>query len=55
MGLSRSVQELIGLIELRRTRWVGKVARIGGQTRSYRDFVGGPYVMRPLGRARHRW
>jgi len=36
-------------------RWAGHVAHSVYRIRVYRDWVGRPEGMRPLGRPRHRW
>ena len=36
-------------------RWVGHVARMGEERRTYRVLVGKPEGKRPLGRPRCRW
>jgi hypothetical protein len=46
---------IIRMINLRRMRWTGNVARIGENRNAYRIFVGKPEGKRPLGRPRRRW
>jgi hypothetical protein len=43
------------MIESRRMRWAGHVARIGELRNACRIFVGKPEWKRPLGRPRRRW
>jgi hypothetical protein len=43
------------MIESRRMRWAGHVARMGEKRNSYRILVGKPEGKRPLGRPRRRW
>ena len=43
------------VIKSRRMRWVGHVARMGGERGAYRVLVGKPEGKRPLGRPRRRW
>jgi hypothetical protein len=43
------------MIESRRMRWVGHVARMGAAWNSYRISVGKPEGKRPLGRPRRKW
>jgi hypothetical protein len=46
------------MIESRRMRWAGHVARMGGggeNRNAYRTLVGKPEGKRPLGRPRRRW
>jgi hypothetical protein len=43
------------MIEPRRMRWAGHVARIEEKRNAYRILVGKPEEKRPLGRPRHRW
>jgi hypothetical protein len=50
-----SSPNIVGVIESRRMRWAGHVARMGKGTRVYRVLVGRPEVRRPLGRPRLRW
>jgi hypothetical protein len=50
-----SSPSIIGLIKLRRMRWVGHVARMGKKQNAYRLLVGRPEGKRPLGRPRRRW
>ena len=41
---------IVRVIKLRRMRWVGHVAHMGGE-----GFGGEPEGKRPLGRPKHRW
>ena len=50
-----STPDVILVINSRRMRWVGHVARIGERRGSYRVLVGKPEGKRPLGRPRRRW
>jgi hypothetical protein len=43
------------VINSRRMRWAGHVARLGEGRGAYRILVGRPEGRRPLGRPRHRW
>jgi hypothetical protein len=43
------------MIESRRMRWAGLVARIGATRNACRILVGKPEEKRPLGRPRRRW
>jgi hypothetical protein len=43
------------VIESRRMRWAGDVARMGEKRNAYRILVGKPEGKRPLGRARRKW
>jgi hypothetical protein len=43
------------MIESRRMRWVGHVARMVAKRNSYRLLVGKPEGKRPLGRPRRKW
>ena len=43
------------MINSRRMRWAGHVARRGERIGVYRVLVGKPEGKRPLGRPRHRW
>jgi hypothetical protein len=43
------------VIQLRRMRWAGHVARMGERRSVYRVLVGRPEDKRPLGRPRRRW
>jgi hypothetical protein len=42
-------------MKLRRMRWAGHVARMGGNRNVYMLLVGKPEGKRPLGRPRRRW
>jgi hypothetical protein len=46
---------IIRIINSRRMRWAGYVARIGEKRNVYRLLVGKPEGKRPLGRPRRRW
>jgi hypothetical protein len=46
---------IIRIINSRRMRWVGHVARMGEKRNVYRLLVGKPEGKRPLGRQRCRW
>jgi hypothetical protein len=50
-----SSPNIVGVIKLRRMRWVGHVARMGEGRGVYRVLVGRPEGKRPLGRPRRRW
>jgi hypothetical protein len=50
-----SLPSIIRIIESRRMRWVGHVARMGEKRNMYRLLVGKPEGKRPLGRPRCRW
>ena len=43
------------VIESRRRRWAGHVARMGERRGLYRVLVGKPEGKKPLGRPRRRW
>jgi hypothetical protein len=43
------------IINPRRMRWAGHVARMGEKRNAYRLLVGKPEGRRPLGRPRRRW
>jgi hypothetical protein len=43
------------VIKSRRMKWTWYVARMGVRIGVYRDLVGRPEGMRPLGRPRRRW
>ena len=43
------------VIKSRRMRWAWHVARMGVRIGAYRDLVGRPEGMRPLGKPRRRW
>jgi hypothetical protein len=43
------------MIESRKMRWAGHVARIGEKRNAYGILVGKPKGKRPLGRPRDRW
>jgi hypothetical protein len=46
---------IIRIIESKRMRWVGYVARMGAKRNAYKILVGKPEVKRSLGRPRRRW
>jgi hypothetical protein len=46
---------IIRIINSRRMRWAGHVARMGEKRNAYRILVGMPEGKRPLGRPRRRW
>jgi hypothetical protein len=50
-----SSPNILRVIKSRRTRWAGRVARMGKKRGAYRILVGGTERRRPLGRPRHRW
>ena len=50
-----SSPNIVGVIESRRMRWAGHVARMGEERGVYRVLVGKPEGKRPLGRPRRRW
>jgi hypothetical protein len=50
-----SSPSIVGIIKLRRMRWMRLVARIGEKRNAYRILVGKPEGKRPLGRPRRRW
>jgi hypothetical protein len=50
-----SLSSIIRIIESRRMRWAGHVARIGEKRNVYRLLVGKPEGKSLLGRPRHRW
>jgi hypothetical protein len=50
-----SSPNIIRMIESRRMRWAGHVARMGETRNAYRIFVRKPEGKRPLGRPRRRW
>jgi hypothetical protein len=50
-----SSPSIIRVIEARRMRWAGYVARMGVVRGAYNILVGRPEGRRPLGRPRHRW
>jgi hypothetical protein len=43
------------MINSRRMRWTGRVARMGEERNAYRILVGKQERKSPLGRPRHRW
>ena len=50
-----SSPNVVRVIKSRRMRWVGHVARMGGEKSVYRVLMGRPECKRPLGRPRRRW
>jgi hypothetical protein len=50
-----SSPNIVRVIQSRRMRWAGHVARMGEGRGVYRILVGRPEGKRPLGRPRHRW
>jgi hypothetical protein len=50
-----SSPSIIRMIEARRMRWAGHVARMGEKRNAYSILVGKPEGKRPLGRPRRRW
>jgi hypothetical protein len=50
-----SSPSIIRMIESRRMRWAGHVARIGARMNACRILMGKPEGKRPLGRPRCRW
>ena len=50
-----SSPNIVRVINLRRMRWAGHVARMGEERGVYRVLVGKPEGRRPLGRPRRRW
>jgi hypothetical protein len=46
---------IVRVINLRRMRWAGHVARMGERIGLYRVLVGKPEGKRPLGRPKRRW
>ena len=50
-----SSSNIIRNLKSRRLRWAGHVARVEQSRNAYRDLVGEPERMRPLGRPRRRW
>jgi hypothetical protein len=50
-----SSPSIIRIIQSRRMRWAGHVARMGEKRNAYRLLVGKPEGKRPLGRPRRRW
>ncbi|KAJ4449379.1 hypothetical protein ANN_00778 [Periplaneta americana] len=47
--------DIIRNIKSRRSKWAGRVARMGESRNAYRVLVGRPEGKRPLGRPRRRW
>jgi hypothetical protein len=50
-----SSASIIRIINSRRMRWAGHVARMGAKSNAYRLLVGKPEEKRPLERPRRRW
>jgi hypothetical protein len=50
-----SSRSIIRIINWRRMRWAGHMARMGEKRNVYRVLLGKPEGNRPLGRPRHRW
>jgi hypothetical protein len=50
-----SSPRIIRIIESRRMRWAGHVARMGEKRTAYRIVVGKPEGKKPLGRPKRRW
>ena len=50
-----SSSNIVRVIESRRMRWAGHVARMGEKREVYRVLVGKTEGKRPLGRPRRRW
>jgi hypothetical protein len=50
-----SSPNIIRMINSRRMRWAGNVARMGKKRNTYRTLVGNPEGNRPLGRPIRRW
>ena len=50
-----SSRNIVRVIESRRMRWEGHVARMGARRGVYRVFVGKPEGKSPIGRPRRRW
>jgi hypothetical protein len=50
-----SFPNIVRVVESRKMRWAGHVARMGEGRGAYRVLVGRPEGKRPLGRPRHRW
>jgi hypothetical protein len=50
-----SSPSIVRIIDSRRMRWMGHVARMGEKRNVYRLLVGKPEGKKPLGRPRHRW
>jgi hypothetical protein len=46
---------VIRVVKSRRMKWAWHMARMGVRIGAYRDLVGRPEGMRPLGRPRRRW
>jgi hypothetical protein len=50
-----SLPSIVRVVNSRRMRWAGHVARMGDNRGVYRALVGKPEGKRPLGRPRRRW
>ena len=50
-----SLPNIVRVVESRRMRWAGHVARVGEERDVHRVLVGKPEGKRPLGRPRRRW
>ena len=50
-----SLPNIVQVVNLRRMRWVGHVARMGEVRGVHRVLVGKPEGKRPSGRSRRRW
>jgi hypothetical protein len=50
-----SSPSIISIINSRRMRWAGHVARMGEKRNAYRLLVGKPEGRKPLGRPQRRW
>jgi hypothetical protein len=50
-----SSPNIVRMIQSRRMRWAGHVARMGERRSVYRVLAGKPEGKRPLGRPRRRW
>jgi hypothetical protein len=50
-----SSPSIIRIINSRRMRWAGHVARMGEKRNGYRLLVGKPEGKRPIGRPKRRW
>jgi hypothetical protein len=50
-----SSPNIIRIIQSRKMRWAGHVARMGEKRNAYKILVGKPEGKRPLGRPRRRW
>jgi hypothetical protein len=50
-----SSPDIIRQVKSRPMRWMGHVARMGGERKVYKVLVGKPEGKRPLGRPRRKW